>query len=1397
VLQILSDSTAPDPTNDGRIPTYDLAQFRLNVSQNGAASVGNVAPVITLTNGRFIDSDPATPGINPPPVCDAGSTISADQKTLTCNLGPLDQGTSVALDYAAQASGDIDPGDMLTSSVTVGGQTLESEPLEIYGTPAVDISKRLISVTAKPSAAGTNGYFVQYALDVRTSPDNGKGSLPLSSVSFRDNFSDLVSTFPNARLVTNGVPGQQQQTPVGLNRIAPVKSLAGNNGGTFDQPEYLIPQPGTWTTSNATATSIDITVSGFSNDVISAAGSTNRVVSSGVITFFVPDSDVPIGNTPWVNSITNVVGVPRDGSANVSDYDATNNSANASIFKVIGAAYRVDRSAWSRPDYGFETGRSNIFGNFSSWNVPFLIPAYETSGGEQRVFSGQNILADIVATNDPDRYVSGVTSTLNCVKFNQTVSGTANARADVFGYKTTFGDDALIEIAHSPITIQYATLSGNSAASKCDTGTWTSTRPATFNAVRSYTNVSAGAPTANAQGRSVMLWLKVPVTVPAGTNGSNLGFWNTSVNGSFTSGGPVNSSTISSNVIDGYWSGTGDPPLGDDDSYNIPNNTGNARYGDRVIRASNVGIFSKKVCGTDGATQQLATGDVTKFCLEANIEGIGAVNGLTITDESIGDATSPYDYLPGTARVIVNGTSTAVEPTVAGGQLVWNVNGVTAPATVRVEFDARSIRATPGESFANVGNVNAAGWVDFSDQDIVNDPHRSQQAVSFRSGRYQLNVTKSTSSPSVTYPNTPVVWDLHLNNQGESAIGSVDVIDVLPYNGDTAIDRVPGSTFTGTAGLASFPTLEAGVEAFYTKAAPATISSNPIDPSNEAGGTTEWLAAADVTDADLPAITAVRFKDSRTLLSGDSVTYTVTTNPTDNAAGDVYTNDVGGVVQEGEDGPILPIRSNDVAVTVQTPGLDIVKTTQVDENGDPIALAVDDEVTYNIVTTNNGGIAEPNAVVTDALRDGVSFVEASDGGVYDAETHTVIWPGVAIDAGDAVTYTLTVKIDRLEGTANTDVLDENNMIPNTAKVTGEEDCVPADDGSQDEKCESTVTNPPKNPHLTQNKVVDKDVELPENVLTYTVTVGNDGDATATNVVASDSMPDEVTFDADQTIAVDKGEAVYNEDGTITWTIGDLEPGETVEMTFTATINKGTWDTSFVNRVIATHDPGDCVGSCEPPTVENPCEDDGTFSCAPTRTPKPSLRQDKVVDLGEAKPGDVLTYTVSITNEGEVTADAYTAVDELPEGLTFQSATNGGTYDDATRVITWDTVGDGGLPVLEPGDRVDITVKATINDGEFNSEFINKFQVTPPGDWPPTNVDNPCVDEASKSCAVTVTPAPVPPIDGGGDGGGGGGSGGGNPIPVTGAGVAGIGIIGVALIAGGLVLARRRRDQASA
>jgi uncharacterized repeat protein (TIGR01451 family) len=262
------------------------------------------------------------------------------------------------------------------------------------------------------------------------------------------------------------------------------------------------------------------------------------------------------------------------------------------------------------------------------------------------------------------------------------------------------------------------------------------------------------------------------------------------------------------------------------------------------------------------------------------------------------------------------------------------------------------------------------------------------------------------------------------------------------------------------------------------------------------------------------------------------------------------------------------------------------------------------------------------------------------------------------------------------------------------------------------------------PVLTQDKTVNTATAHEGDTLTYTMTVGNTGTADATGVTATETLPAGVTF-----VSATASTGTFDSTSGV-WTVGTVAVGATETLTVTVTVNAGTEGSTLVDRFAVSPPPG--VG---PPEVENPCPDDAAQSCASTDIlpppGSPELIQSKNVDQTTAVPGDTLTYTMGVANDGTADATGVTATDTLPAGVTFVAAdTHGaGTYNSSTGIWTIGTVASATSATL--------TITATVNTGTEATTQINRFIITSTG--VPVIVLDACSDVPTESCGSTIIP----------------------------------------------------------
>jgi uncharacterized repeat protein (TIGR01451 family) len=136
---------------------------------------------------------------------------------------------------------------------------------------------------------------------------------------------------------------------------------------------------------------------------------------------------------------------------------------------------------------------------------------------------------------------------------------------------------------------------------------------------------------------------------------------------------------------------------------------------------------------------------------------------------------------------------------------------------------------------------------------------------------------------------------------------------------------------------------------------------------------------------------------------------------------------------------------------------------------------------------------------------------------------------------------------------------------------------------------------------------------------------------------------------------------------------------------------------------------------------------------------------KVVNKTVAHPGDTLTYTLTVTNTGNTTANVI-LIDPIPAGLTYSlgSASNA-AYNDTTNRIEW----SGPLAInaqrvitfratvnAGPADGTPITNTLTLNDG-INPDVV-KTATTVIGNRPDLSISTKTVDRAMVHQGGTVT-----------------------------------------------------------
>ncbi|WP_299249900.1 DUF11 domain-containing protein, partial [uncultured Aquimarina sp.] len=202
-------------------------------------------------------------------------------------------------------------------------------------------------------------------------------------------------------------------------------------------------------------------------------------------------------------------------------------------------------------------------------------------------------------------------------------------------------------------------------------------------------------------------------------------------------------------------------------------------------------------------------------------------------------------------------------------------------------------------------------------------------------------------------------------------------------------------------------------------------------------------------------------------------------------------------------------------------------------------------IVYTITITNNGAPSATNINITDQLPVGVTYVsDTPSQGTYDDVTG--IWTIGDITNGNNATLAITATVD--VGTSG-DTITNTITVVNLDQTDND---ITADDPSEDIIVNNEVD-------LVVAKTVDNATPDEGDTINYTITVTNNGPATATNVSLTDVLPMGVTF-VSANPAADYNSAVG------VWNIGDILDGGVETLIITATVDVGTSGDTITNTV---------------------------------------------------------------------------------------------------------------------------------------------------------------------------------------------------------------------------------------
>ncbi|MES5955951.1 hypothetical protein QCI42_21660 [Bacillus fungorum] len=415
-----------------------------------------------------------------------------------------------------------------------------------------------------------------------------------------------------------------------------------------------------------------------------------------------------------------------------------------------------------------------------------------------------------------------------------------------------------------------------------------------------------------------------------------------------------------------------------------------------------------------------------------------------------------------------------------------------------------------------------------------------------------------------------------------------------------------------------------------------------------------------------------------------------------------------------------PATSNQVVTTVNQASLVSIKTVS-DAFAD-----IGDVLTYNIALVNTGNISADNTLFTDPIPNGFTFIPNSvtvNGAPLPGADPAIGFTVGSIPPGGFSTVSFQVTVTSIP-VPNPAV----NIATTTFQYTVNPNLPPVPGTSTSNPATTQVNNAA----LTSVKTVNHAFANIGDVLTYTVTLTNTGNVPADNTLFTDPIPNGTTF-VPNSVTVD-GAPLPGADPAVGFTVGSVPPGASVTVSFQVTVTSIPVPNPAVN--IATTTFQYTVNPNLPPVSGT-----STSNPATTQVNNAALTSVKTVNHAFANIGDVLTYTVTLTNTGNVPADNTLFTDPIPNGTTFvpNSVTvNGAPLPGADPAVGF-TVGS-----IPPGASVTVSFQVTVTSIPVPNPAVNiattTFQYTVNPNLPPvpgTSTSNPATTQVNNAALTSV------------------------------------------------------------
>lgn len=669
-------------------------------------------------------------------------------------------------------------------------------------------------------------------------------------------------------------------------------------------------------------------------------------------------------------------------------------------------------------------------------------------------------------------------------------------------------------------------------------------------------------------------------------------------------------------------------------------------------------------------------------------------NGLRIEINGINALTPPTSFAinPAAPSTVYAGNGQGIFKSVDGGS-VWSLmsEGVSSRTVTALAIDP----ANPSTLFAgtNIGGDAFVAKLNPSGASLVYSRYLGGSefenargiVVDAAGNAWVTGVTESSNFPTANpiqpgYAQFGDAFVTKVNAAGSTLLFSTYLgSNVFDFGYGIALDGAGAAYVTGYTSGRNFPTVNAiranfaggNYDAFVSK---IKADGSSLEYSTYLGGAGDDLGFAIAIDAAGSAwvtgqTASTDFPSANTLQPFGGITDAFVTRI--NAAGSkiLYSTFLGGSSSEQGNGvavddlgsayvtgttfsgnfptvnPAQNLKGVSDAFIVKLGAAADLAVTMTD-SPDPVVFGAD--LTYNITVTNRGESTATNVRLTDQLPQGSTLVSATPSQGSCSGTNTINCNLGNMNEGATATLTVVIKPPAVRNITNTVSVAANESDPTVANNTATATTIV-------DFADLTLTN------ITSHLRVEQGAKL-----SWIITIKNNGVVNVNNFVISDNLPAETTF---VSCSAAGGGSCGGSGNARTVTVSTIEPGKTVTVVLSATVNGSTVAGATISN----------TASINPTFVDSNPADNQATAATTVIAPTSAERKNGLIAYESQRNGPSEIYLSKPDGSGQFRFTSGQVPVWSPDGTKMVYSNNG-----EVRLINSDGTNDRKLPTNQSG-----------------------------------------------------------------------------------------------------------------